>query len=80
MYRWPRIKTGKVHIWDFYYIFINHKFIPFAITHIISKCLKHITRKLFKLQYVILEHKKNMWKNSENWKFVSSSQQLLKSI
>ena len=40
-YRWSRIKTGYLHIWDFYYIFINHKFIPFAITHRTSKLLEH---------------------------------------
>ena len=33
-------------------IVINHKVIPFAITHRISKCFKHIIRKLFKLHYV----------------------------
>ena len=31
--RWSRIKTGYLHIWNFYYIFRNHKVIPFAITH-----------------------------------------------
>ena len=52
IYRWSRIKTSYLHISDFHYIFINHKFIPFAITHRISKCLKHIIRKLIKLRYV----------------------------
>ena len=28
------------------------------------------------LSYIMLEHEKNMWKNSENRKFVGSSQQL----
>ena len=51
-YRWSRIKTGYLHIWSFYYIFINHKFIPFAITHRISKCLEYIIRKFIKLRYV----------------------------
>ena len=32
-FRWSRIKTGYLHIWDFYYIFINQKVIPIAITH-----------------------------------------------
>ena len=49
---WSRIKTGYLHIWDIYYMFINHKFTPFAITHRISKCLEYIIRKLFKLRYV----------------------------
>ena len=31
----------------FLIIFINHKVIPFAIAHKISKCLKYIIRKLF---------------------------------
>ena len=31
---------------------INHKVIPFAIAHKISKCLKYLIRKLFKLHYV----------------------------
>ena len=30
----------------------SQSYIPFAITHRISKCLKHIIRKLFKLHYV----------------------------
>ena len=30
----------------------SYTVIPFAITHRISKCLKHIIRKLFKLHYV----------------------------
>ena len=51
-YRWSRIKTGYLHTRDFYDMFINHKVIPFVITHRISKRLKHITRKLFKLRYV----------------------------
>ena len=32
------------------------------------------------LSYIMLDHEKNMWQNSENWKFLSSSQQLLKWI
>ena len=58
--------------------FLNHKFIPFAITHRISKCL-NISFGSY-LSYFMLEHEKNMWQNSQNWKFVSSSQQLLKWI
>ena len=33
-----------------------------------------------KLRYIMLEHEKNMYQNSENWKFLSTSQQLLKWI
>ena len=44
--------------------------------HRISKCLKHII--LNHLSYIMLEHEKRMLQNSENWKFVGSSQQLLK--
>ena len=50
--RWSQNKTRYLHIWDFYYIFINRKIIPFAIAHRISKRLKHIIQKLFKLHYV----------------------------
>ena len=48
---------SKPAISIFWIFIILHKsqsytVIPFAITHRISKCLKHIVRKLFKLHYV----------------------------
>ena len=69
-------QTGYLYIWDFYYVYINCKIIPLQL-HIEFQNVQNVSFRNY-LSYIMLEDEKNMWQKSENWKFVGSSQQLLK--